>query len=67
MVRRPNLYNFFDTYYNQEKEIYLGEDFYFCKLWTDIGGKIHALVDEEIIHTGEKAYKSKLSNDLSLA
>ena len=67
MVRRPNLFNFFDTYYNQEEEIYLGEDFYFCKLWTDIGGKIHALVDEEIIHTGEKAYKSKLSNDLSLA
>tara|TARA_R100000664_G_scaffold30601_1_gene43350 strand:- start:405 stop:857 length:453 start_codon:yes stop_codon:yes gene_type:complete len=65
MVRRPNFYNFFDTYYNQEEETYLGEDFYFCKLWTDVGGKIHALVDEYITHTGEKSYIGKLKDELT--
>ena len=67
MVRRPNFYNFFDTYYNQEEETYLGEDFYFCKLWTDVGGKIHALVDEYITHTGEKSYIGKLKDELTVA
>ena len=42
MIDRPNYYNFFDTYYNMETKQYLGEDFNFCKLWTDIGGKIYA-------------------------
>ena len=65
MVRRPHFYNFFDTYYNQDDETYLGEDFYFCKLWTDIGGKIHGLVDEKLIHTGEKSYTGSLRDELT--
>ena len=60
MTIRPNYYNFFDTYYNMETKQYLGEDFNFCKLWTDIGGKIYALADEEISHVGEKLYRGKL-------
>ncbi len=60
MVERPNYYNFFDTYYNVDTKQYLGEDFNFCKLWTDIGGKIYALADEEISHVGEKLYRGKL-------
>ena len=60
MTERPNYYNFFDTYYSMETKLYLGEDFNFCKLWTDIGGKIYALADEEISHVGEKLYRGKL-------
>jgi hypothetical protein len=60
MSERSNYYNFFDTYYNVESKLYLGEDFNFCKLWTDIGGKIYALADEEISHVGEKLYRGKL-------
>ena len=60
MAERSNYYNFFDTYYNTESKLYLGEDFNFCKLWTDIGGKIYALADEEISHVGEKLYRGKL-------
>ena len=64
MVDRPNYYNFFDTYYSKESKLYLGEDFNFCKLWTDIGGKIYALADEEISHVGEKMYSGKLLQEL---
>jgi len=65
MVDRPNYYNFFDTYYSKETKLYLGEDFNFCKLWTDIGGKIYALADEEIAHVGEKMYRGKLLQELT--
>ena len=65
MVDRPNYYNFFDTYYNKKTKIYLGEDFNFCKLWTDIGGKIYALADEDISHVGEKMYSGKLLQELT--
>ena len=64
MVNRPNYYNFFDTYYSHKTKVYLGEDFNFCKLWTDIGGKIYALADEEISHVGEKMYSGKLLQEL---
>ena len=65
MVERPNYYNFFDTYYSKETKLYLGEDFNFCKLWTDIGEKIYALADEEISHVGEKMYSGKLLQELT--
>jgi len=64
MVKRSNYFNFFDTYYDQKTKVYLGEDFNFCKLWTDIGGKIYALADEEISHIGEKMYSGKLLQEL---
>ena len=67
MVKRSNYFNFFDTYYDQKTKGYLGEDFNFCKLWTDIGGKIYALADEEISHIGEKMYSGKLLQELVTA
>jgi len=63
LVDRPNYYNFFDTYWSNKNKTYMGEDFYFCKLWTSIGGKIHALVDEEISHIGEYKYTGKVMNE----
>jgi len=64
MVDKPHYWNFFDTYYDSKTKVYLGEDFYFCKLWKDIGGKIYALADEEIAHVGEKMYRGKLFQEL---
>jgi len=49
-------YNFFDTIHDKKTQTYMGEDFGFCKLWTDIGGKIFAVVDEYIMHVGEHQY-----------
>ena len=63
LVDRPHYYNFFDTYWSPKNKTYMGEDFYFCKLWTSIGGKIYALVDEEISHIGEHHYKGKVMDE----
>ena len=64
MVDRPHYFNFFDSYYSPKTKTYMGEDFYFCKLWTSMGGKIHALIDEEIGHVGEYHYKGKFQDDI---
>tara|TARA_Y100000004_G_scaffold190299_1_gene247228 strand:- start:6 stop:764 length:759 start_codon:yes stop_codon:yes gene_type:complete len=63
LVDRPNYYNFFDTYWSPKNKTYMGEDFYFCKLWSSIGGKIHALCDEEISHIGEYKYTGKVKDE----
>ena len=64
LVERAHYYNFFDSYYSPKDKTYTGEDFYFCKLWTSMGGKIHALINEEISHVGEYHYTGKFMDDL---
>ena len=63
LVDRPNYFNFFDTYWSPKDKTYLGEDFFFCKLWTSINQKIYALVDEEISHIGEHHYTGKVKDE----
>ena len=63
LIDRPNYYNFFDTYWSPSNKTYMGEDFYFCKLWSSIGGKIYALCDEEISHIGEYKYSGKVQDE----
>jgi hypothetical protein len=65
LVERPHYYNFFDSYYSPKTKTYTGEDFYFCKLWTSMGGQIHALIDEEISHVGEYHYTGKFMDDFT--
>ena len=65
-VERENFYNFFDTYHEPETKKYYGEDFGFCKRWTEIGGKCHVLVDEYIAHVGEYRYEGRLLDDLEI-
>jgi len=44
-------YGFFD--YLKIDGAYIGEDYSFCKRWTrDCGGKIFAVIDEEVMHIG---------------
>ena len=64
MVEKEYFYNFFDTYHEPETKRYYGEDFGFCKRWTEIGGKCHILVDEYITHVGEYRYTGRLMDDL---
>lgn len=61
-----SLYNFFDTFFRQEDNTYHGEDFYFCKLCTDAGFKIYALIDEYIVHHGDHGYRGRLIDELSI-
>jgi len=51
------LYNFFDTYFDEKTGKYYGEDFNFCNLWRKIGGKVHAIMTENVVHVGEYRYE----------
>jgi hypothetical protein len=63
-VIKPNLYNFFDTYYDTTTKIYYGEDFAFSRLWTKIGGRCMALITEYITHVGEYQYSGRLIDEM---
>jgi len=65
-VTMPNLWNFFDTTHDPVEKTYLGEDFSFCKLWTEIGGKCHAFIDDPIAHIGEHQYQGRFADELIL-
>lgn len=51
------LYNFFDTYFDEKTGKYYGEDFNFCRLWRELGGKVHAIMTENVVHIGEYRYE----------
>ena len=59
------MYNFFDCYHDPDNKKYYGEDFGFCKRWSEIGGKCHILVDDYITHVGEYRYTGRLLDDLN--
>ena len=61
---RKNFYNFFDTYYDTESKLYLGEDFAFSRLWTKIGGKCMALITEYITHVGDYQFSGRLIDEM---
>lgn len=63
-VNRPHLWNFFDCIHDPETKTYLGEDFSFCKLWKDIGGKCYAFIDDPIMHIGEHQYSGRFADEL---
>tara|TARA_R100000426_G_scaffold87243_1_gene70975 strand:+ start:2037 stop:2858 length:822 start_codon:yes stop_codon:yes gene_type:complete len=64
LMKRPFLYNFFDTWFDPETKTYTGEDFAFCKRWKDLGGKCHALITEKITHVGEHQYRASFGDEL---
>ena len=66
-VDRPNMWNFFDTLHDPVEKTCLGEDFSFCKLWTDLGGKCYAYIDHPIVHIGEHQYEGRFADELKLA
>lgn len=61
-----NMWNFFDTIHDPETKTYLGEDFAFCKLWRDIGGKCYAYILDKITHVGEFQYTGRFADELIL-
>jgi len=63
-VNKPNMWNFFDTLHDPKEKTYNGEDFAFCKLWRDIGGKCYAFVNDAIVHVGEHQYQGKFYDEL---
>ena len=65
-VTKPHMWNFFDCLHDPVEKTYLGEDFAFCKLWRDIGGKCHAFIDDPIAHIGEHQYEGCFADELIL-
>jgi hypothetical protein len=63
-VDKEFIYNFFDTWFDEENHKYYGEDFAFCKRWTDIGGKCYAYIMDYITHVGEHQYCGKFIDEL---
>ena len=61
---RPHLYAYFDTYYDPETKRYFGEDFAFCRLWKNIGGKLYAYIMDYITHVGEFQYTGRLYDEM---
>ena len=62
-VDKPHMWNFFDTHFDPKTKTFNGEDFAFCKRWTDIGGKIYANVDAYITHHGDNSYKGRFIDE----
>jgi len=63
-VNKPNMWNFFDTLHDPKEKTYNGEDFAFCKLWRDLGGKCYAYVNDSIVHIGEHQYQGRFYDEL---
>ena len=63
-VNKPNMWNFFDTLHDPKEKTYNGEDFAFCKLWRDLGGKCYAYVNDSIVHVGEHQYHGRFYDEL---
>ena len=59
-----NLWNFFDTWFDQKTNRYYGEDFAFCQKWRDIGGKCYCYINDYIAHVGEYYYEGKFIDEL---
>ena len=63
-VDKPHMWHFFDCIHDPETKTYLGEDFSFCKLWKDIGGKCYAYIGDTIVHVGEHQYEGRFVDEL---
>jgi len=57
------MWNFFDTSFDEKTGDFVGEDYAFCDRWTAIGGKIYANVDAYITHHGDFAYRGRFIDE----
>jgi hypothetical protein len=64
-VSQTFMYNFFDTMHDKENKKWYGEDFAFCRRWTDIGGKCYIYVMDYITHIGEYPYIGRFYDELT--
>lgn len=57
-------WRFFDCMVDPETDRYLSEDFAFCRLWRDIGGRVWVDVDCRLGHLGQFIYEGNLYDSL---
>jgi len=63
-IDKPHMWNFFDTHFDPKTKTFNGEDFAFCQLWRNIGGKCYAYINDSIVHVGEHQYQGKFYDEL---
>jgi hypothetical protein len=57
-------WRFFDCMVDPDDGRYLSEDFAFCRLWRDLGGKVWVDLDCELGHLGQHIYRGNLAQSL---
>lgn len=58
-------YRFFECLVDPQTRRYLSEDYGFCRLWQQIGGKIHVDVQSNLSHQGAKLYTGSFTDSLA--
>lgn len=53
-------WRFFDCMVDPDSRRYLSEDYAFCRLWRDIGGKIYVDTLSQLGHQGQRMYEGNL-------
>ena len=53
-------YTFFDTMIEPQTKRYLSEDYAFCRLWQNMGGKIYADIKSGMTHYGNYAFRGNV-------
>jgi hypothetical protein len=56
------MHDFFRVHINPNTKIYESEDWGFCTLWRNMGGKVYARNDISLGHWGWKEYKGNFNN-----
>jgi len=56
-----NFYDFFRCQVNPETKKYESEDYGFCKVWQECGGKIHAIPEIKLGHRGSYIFEGSLN------
>jgi len=54
-------YTFFDTTIEPKTKRYLSEDYAFCRLWQNMGGKIYADIMSGMTHYGNYAFRGNVA------
>lgn len=57
-------YRFFDVTVDPITNRYLSEDYYFCHLWSKMGGKIYVDALSNLTHQGTKVYSGNFAESL---
>lgn len=61
-LSQKTTYNFFGTFVKDGR--WYGDDYGFCKLWKDIGGKCHVIPDITFIHCGHRNFEGNFNDYL---
>jgi len=61
---KENFFNLFDCVHDPKTKEFFGEDFGFCKRWTEMGGKVYVYILDYITHVGEYQYCGRLWDEL---